>query len=260
MNSSRSVIKAHQVVFSIDDYEVIGQKGSTFRDLPPVELKSNLPPPSADGPDGPQPDNEAQQATLLAVAQGQQILRQAREQAAETTIQARQEGLAAAEAEAGQLLLSAKGVLDEVQTWRETMLAGSEQAALNLVAAIARIIFGESLALDAGALKSAFARALAEAKPLGDLRIHVHPDDTDLLDPHWPQQQSAQIGQRLELVPDPAVRRGGCLVEGQYGSVDARVETQMQVALDAVFAASPAVAPGDAPAVPLPRIAVGAEA
>lgn len=261
MNSSRSVIKAQQVVFCTDDCQVITSTMDRFRELPSVELQSGPLSSSADDPDGPRRDIEAQQTTLLAVAEGQQILRQAREQAAEITIQARLEGLTAAEAEAGQLLLSTKGVYDEVQTWRESVLAGSEKAALDLVAAVAHIIFGESLVLDAETLKAAFARALAEAKPLGDLRIHVHPDDAALLDPHWPQQQSALIGQHLELVPDPAVRRGGCLVEGQYGMVDARVETQMQVAFDAVFAASPmAATPGDAPAIQLPRIAVGAEA
>ncbi|MBI3761201.1 MAG: hypothetical protein HY260_04985 [Chloroflexi bacterium] len=277
MNSSRSrVIRAHQVVLCADDYEVIAPAAPALRHWPSAEAAGQSTPlPFVDTPAGPaiSPQvGEVQQALLTAaVAQGQQVLwqsrreaaeivRQAKEEAAEIAQQARQAGLAAAEAETGELLFSAKGVYDEVRAWRESMLAAGEEAVLSLVAAVAHIIFGEGLALDAGTLKSAFARALAEAKPLGDLRVHVHPDDDALLDPHWPQQQSALIGQRLELVPDPAVRRGGCLVEGQYGSVDARVETQMQVALDAVFAASPAAAPGDAPAVPLPRIGSSAEA
>ncbi len=197
----------------------------------------------------------AHQAILgAAVAQAQQILQNARQQAAElmqsaeaqvteASRQAREEARKEIEAETGHLLLTAQGVLDEVRAWRDSYLRQSERPVLDLLLRIGRQIFGHGLTLDQPTLHSAFERALAEAKPLGHLRIHVHPDDAALLDPHWPEQQAARLNQHLELVPDPNLRRGGCLVEGEYGAVDARVETQLRLAQEALEAVAP-----DAPA------------
>lgn len=244
MSLSRSVIKASQVQV---------QPGAFGYSRPATPAAAPPPQPTPAPAPAALDLNSAQQSLLTAaVAQSQEILEKARaqaaemlqaarDQAAEITRQARAAGLEAAEAEAGHLLLSAKGVLDEVQVWREQLAAGSERMVLELVIDIARALFGEGWALEAPALKAAFAHALAEARPLGDLRVHVHPDDAVVLGPHWPEQQSAQLGQHLELVPDAAIRRGGCLVEGDFGAVDARVETQLQLAIEALV--EPAEAP-----------------
>jgi flagellar assembly protein FliH len=173
---------------------------------------------------------QAAEFEQLANEQAEEVVRVAKEQAAEVTRQARREGFEAAEADAGQLLLAAQGVLDEVRAWRSSMFAQSERAVLDLVAHIAKVIFGEGVALPREALEAAFGRALTEARPLGNLRVRVHPSDAAVLSPTW-AQQAAPTGQRLELVPDENIRRGGCLVEGESGMVDARVETQQQLAL-----------------------------
>lgn len=256
MSSSRNVIKAN--VVRVDRIEILSSRPEAAPPAvveaapppPPLPRPAPPPPPEPAPAPAPQPQpldmNHAQQSLLTAaVAQSQEILekarsqaaelvRNARDQAAEVTQQAHQAGLAAAEAESSRLLLAARGVLDEVQTWRERLAAGSERQVLELVIDVARALFGEGWTLEPEALQAAFARALAEARPLGDLRVHVHPDDAALLGPRWPEQQSSQIGQHLELVPDPVIRRGGCLVEGDYGAVDARVETQLQLAVEAL--------------------------
>jgi flagellar assembly protein FliH len=251
MSLSRSVIKAPKV--RVDRMVTLTSRPEGLEPLAPPALPQLAPLPAAIPtmpPAEPQPldMNRAQQSLLTeAVAQSQEILEKARgqaaellkaarDQAAEITRQAHQAGLTAAEAESSRLLLAARGVLDEVQTWRDRLSAGSERQVLELVVDVARSLFGEGWTLEAEALHAAFARALAEARPLGDLRVHVHPDDAALLGPRWPEQQSSQIGQHLELVPDPVIRRGGCLVEGDFGAVDARVETQLQLAVEALTA------------------------
>ncbi|MBP7690319.1 MAG: hypothetical protein KA764_00295 [Anaerolineales bacterium] len=244
MSLSRSVIKARQI--RLDRPELGGNYPAA---APPPAPAASAPAPVAPPAPAPAPAldlNTAQQSLLTAsVAQSHEILdkarvqaaellQAAREQAAEVTRQAHLAGLDAAEAEAGRLLLAARGVLDEVQAWRERLAAGSQRQVLELVVDIARTLFGEGWTLGTEPLQAAFARALAEARPLGDLRVHVHPDDATLLGPRWPEQQTSQLGQHLELVPDAAIRRGGCLVEGDFGVVDARVETQLQLAVEAL--------------------------
>jgi flagellar assembly protein FliH len=116
--------------------------------------------------------------------------------------------------------------VDEIHAWRESMLTQSEAAVLNLVTDIARTMFGNGLVLEPDVLRDTFTRALSEAKQLGDLLVHLHPADVTILDRAWVENQTASRAARIELVPDPAIRRGGCLVEGQFGQVDARVETK----------------------------------
>lgn len=175
---------------------------------------------------------QAQQAVQAAREQAAEIVRTAREEAAAVTAQAKLDGQQAADAEAAQLLLAAHGVLDEVQAWRADLLSRSETAVIDLVAAVARRIFGQGLTLPPEVLQAAFSRALAESKPLGALRMHVHPEDATALGPQWAAAEQASSGQGLELVADPSIRRGGCLLESDSGQVDARVDRQLQVVLD----------------------------
>jgi len=163
-----------------------------------------------------------------AAAQAQELLAAAEQAAAAVHQQARQAGLAAARAEMSERLHTAQVVLEEVQAWRNGLLAESEAAVLDLVLRIARKMFSQGIDLDQTTLRQAFQRALTETRPLGNLRLHLHPGDAETLGPLWAPQQSTLQGQHLELVPDPAITRGGCCVEGQYGSVDARVETQLE--------------------------------
>jgi len=180
----------------------------------------------------------ADEIIYRAEGQASQITQQAYAQAAEIAQRARQEGLEAARAETAELLQVAAAVVEQVKAWRDDLFSQGEMMMLRLVIEIAQTLFGDGLPLDAEVLGQAFSRALAEAKTLGDLRVYVHPQDAALLGPHWVQQQTVLSGQRIELVPSEVIKRGGCYVEGQFGSVDARVETQFQLIKDALLGKS----------------------
>ncbi len=158
-----------------------------------------------------------------------EILGQAEAQADRVYDEARHQGVAAAETETANLLGAAKAMVDEIAAWKENQIAQGESMMLRLVIDIAQSIFGTGVPLDPETLCQAFGRALAEAKPLGSLRIYLHPDDAEALGPRWGKQQAALSGQNIELVPSEIIKRGGCFIEGQYGSVDARVDTQFQL-------------------------------
>lgn len=177
---------------------------------------------------------ERQRLLAQAHAEAQQIVAEAQAQRDAFIIDARSEGHNAAEEETRQVLLTAQGVLDEVQVWREQIRRAAEGDVINLVKHALNLILGEIGAPHPDALKAAFQRALNEARPLGALRVHLHPEDAELLGPHWPAQVESQIGQSLVLVPDTIVHRGGCLIEGEHGSVDARIETQATLVAEAL--------------------------
>ena len=167
-------------------------------------------------------------------AEAQQILAEAQAQREAFVNDARTEGHGVAEEETRQVLLTAQGVLDEVHAWREQIQRTAEADVIDLVKRALNLLLGEIGTPHPDALKAAFQRALNEARPLGALRVHLHPDDAALLGPHWPAQMEGQIGQSLLLVPDSIVHRGGCLIEGEHGSVDARIETQATLVAEAL--------------------------
>ncbi len=179
---------------------------------------------------------ERERAVLLAQAQAeaQAIVHTAEAQREAFVEAARREGLAAAEQETSHILLTAQGVLDEARAWHDQLQRQAESEVLALAVRVFKLLLGETFILDPDMLKNNFHRALTEARPLGTLRVHMHPDDAELLGPHWPTQVAHQMGQPLTLIADPTVRRGGCLIEGEHGTVDARLETQLDVAIDAL--------------------------
>lgn len=207
-----------KVIKSSEDHD-------TTQEWLPDELETEVPPPI----DHLELDIATAEESLLGEArrQAQKLFKETQDSVAEITRQAYQEGQLAAQQEASQLLLTAQGIYHEILAWRGDILAQSEAVVFDLLMQISRKLFGEGMELEDKLLKDTFEEALAHAKPLGDLRIHVHPQDVEILGPHWPDLQAGMRGQKLELVPDDSIRRGGCLIEGQSGSVDARVETQL---------------------------------
>jgi flagellar biosynthesis/type III secretory pathway protein FliH len=168
-------------------------------------------------------------------AEAEQVLLEAQAQADSVRDAAQVEGRRLAEEETHAQLLAVQAVLTETHAWRERMIADSENIVLELVRDMATALFSDGLALEDDVLRTAFARAMTEARAIGNLRIHVHPDDAMALGSEWWQQQQSMLGgQRVELVASETVKRGGCLIEGEFGSVDARVETQLKTAMQAL--------------------------
>lgn len=77
--------------------------------------------------------------------------------------------------------------------------------------------------------------AIRRAADRERLLVHVNPDDLDTVREAAPGM-AARIGgiARLDVVEDPRVPRGGCIVETPGGDVDARIATQMSRMLEAL--------------------------
>lgn len=177
----------------------------------------------------------AEQIIAQAKSEAERILTEAQEQANLIHRQAYADGQAAANAEAQGMLKVARAIVDEVQKWKENLFEEGELMMLRLIIEIAQTIFGDGLPLDPDTLGQAFTRALSQAKSLGDLRIYLHPEDAAVLSAHWDKLQGVTAGQKVELIPSDMIKRGGCYIEGQYGTVDARVETQFQLVTEALL-------------------------
>jgi flagellar assembly protein FliH len=172
---------------------------------------------------------QAEQIIEHARSQATEILMQARSSANEELRRAQQQGFADARSQAESMLEMLATVVAETQNWQSNMIRHSERMVLSVVKDITDRLFGGGFVLDQATLGLAFERALTEAKSLGDLRVRAHPDDLAMLGEIWPAHQTSLRGQHIEMIPDLDIQRGGCFIDGQFGSVDGRLDAQMRL-------------------------------
>lgn len=144
---------------------------------------------------------------------------------------ARQQGRDEARAELGQALEAAKKMVAEVEAWQAELAAQGENILVDMLKDIARKMFGEGVKLDPETLHAHLTQVMDNARGLGVLKIFLNPNDARLLDPAWGEQQMLSLGEQVKIVPAGNILRGGCLVKGNVGTVDARVETQLEAIL-----------------------------
>lgn len=163
--------------------------------------------------------------------------RRHQEQAAQLLADAEQRGLEQGErkAEAAQALAQEKAdatakeqaarlaqVLDSLMAARPALLEQSGDMVVEVVHAAVCRLLGETGATRA-AVQATVQAVLREAHDTEQLRVRVHPKDLDLL-----RSLYGSGDQRIALQADMTVELGGCLVETAHGTLDARLELQLQ--------------------------------
>jgi len=99
---------------------------------------------------------------------------------------------------------------------------------VRLAIAVARQIVGRELNSDEEAVKRVIGKALDEMGRSGRVVARVSPEDAPILREAIKQDQwTAPPLVELEIVADASVSRGGCVLESDYGQVDATIETQV---------------------------------
>jgi flagellar biosynthesis/type III secretory pathway protein FliH len=99
---------------------------------------------------------------------------------------------------------------------------------------ISQTMFGEGVQLDANALQVNLNRIMEHAQRLGDLNILLNPRDAHLLDTSWSEYQFLITGNKVRIIPSEKITPGGCVVKGNMGMVDGRVETQLASVLSTI--------------------------
>jgi len=182
---------------------------------------------------------EAMSLIQQAQAQAAEILRRAEEEAGQIRLRAAdeleamrqsgyQEGLAQAQEEMREALQACAELIAEAKAWKQNLTTSSEGIVLEMIREMAVTLFGEGVALDDQALQLNLNRIVEQASTLGELKIYLNPKDAACLDPEWKEYQALVLGHKVQVIPAEGITRGGCYIQGQYGAVDARVETQLR--------------------------------
>lgn len=150
------------------------------------------------------------------------IIQQAEQQAHEVREEAYQEGYRAGFAELNQRLLDAG-------ERRDRALAEAESDILRLAVKIAEKIIGHEIQSDPSTLAEIVRTALGHAQRSQTLTIRVNPADLPTLQICRNQLDQSAGARALDLVADPGVSVGGCVIETESGTIDAQLETQLRV-------------------------------
>lgn len=175
---------------------------------------------------------QAEEIILAAQAQSDDLLLQAQDEIDEQKKTGYQQGWTEAQTKAEDAVKAARKMFEEIEAWKTEFISGSEQILVEMLKDISRKMFGDGAKLDHQALHSNLNRILENARGLGPLKIFLNPNDAKLLDPYWSEQQMLILGEQVKIVPSSNVLPGGCLIKGNIGTVDARVETQLDTILN----------------------------
>lgn len=113
---------------------------------------------------------------------------------------------------------------------REARLQELEREALQVALMAAERIVGESIARDPQLGVRMVGELFARVRRATRVSVRVHPDDAPALE-RARDQLCAGLDAAdpvVEIVIDPDVRRGGCVVHSDVGSLDARLEVQLE--------------------------------
>ncbi len=101
-----------------------------------------------------------------------------------------------------------------------------EPQVIELAMTVAGRVVERELAADPELVVDVVRAALDAAVSLPVVRVRVHPADEPILAAAWASQGSTG-GAPVELVADPTIQRGGCLIDTASGLVDAQPRTRL---------------------------------
>jgi type III secretion protein L len=176
-------------------------------------------------------ESRAEARRILADAQreAEELRERAAAEAREMREAAYREGLETALAELNDALL-------EAQERRDAALAGAERDLLRLAVKLAEKIIGREIGRDDATLADIVSAALRNARQQESLTVRVNPSDLPRVQAHRERLDPSGRARFIDLVPDPRVGQGGCVIEGESGTVDARLDTQLRVLERALLA------------------------
>lgn len=128
----------------------------------------------------------------------------------------------------GELIELQNGVLKSLNATITTVTTDCEDAMIALALEIAGKLVAD-MPLTTEMVEAAVREALASVEQHSKLTVLLNPMDYELL-----QTANAPIlltdlgGERMTFQPSPQVTRGGCMIQTNFGIVDARRETKLQ--------------------------------
>jgi len=140
----------------------------------------------------------------------------------------RQEGYADGKVEVTRLIERTQTVLERAQDKRGDILAETEQEVINLVLLMTRKVVKIIADNQREVIISNVEQALRKVRDRGNILIHVNLADLQLTTEHTKEFiQMLEGVKSIQVVEDSSVDPGGCVIETDFGEIDARIASQL---------------------------------
>ncbi len=193
-------------------------------------------------------ESEAAQIVEKAKAEAAQIVAEAQTQHDKIVADARQEGFdqGSAEgyekgkAEVERLIERMHKVLEAVMQRREEILQDTETQIVELVILMARKVIKILSENQKNVIMANTVAALRKVKTRGNVTLRVNIEDVKLTTAHAEEFiQHVENVQGITVQEDSAVEKGGCIVETDFGAIDARISSQLTELENKILEVSP---------------------
>ncbi len=139
-----------------------------------------------------------------------------------------EEGRAEGRRELEEAVGSLTSLMEELAGYKERLFLEAREQVLDLCLTLVGRLLGPLVEADEQAVLRVAERALQALSDRETLTIRVHPEDLRCVVEAKPRILATFDGiHRLTVMEDPAVKRGGCLVQTPSAEIDARLETQL---------------------------------
>jgi flagellar assembly protein FliH len=183
----------------------------TLPQMPPPVVEAQLP---ADAPADVTPAEH--QARLAGLE---------REAFAKGYAQGERAGLEAGAKRTEAMLRRIAQTLEELGRLRKAIIRDTERQMVQLALALARRLVHREVSMDPTLVAAMAHVALERLGDAAPATIKLHPDDFAVISG---QRGTAWEGAQVTILPDPAVTRGGCVVESDFGTVDGQIDAQFE--------------------------------
>ncbi|GHV50993.1 flagellar assembly protein FliH [Spirochaetia bacterium] len=143
-------------------------------------------------------------------------------------IAGREEGFAEGKAEADRLVERVQTVLERAQGQRAQILEETEQQIVDLVLLMTRKVVKIISETQKDVVRANVTAALQKVKGRGNIIIRVNMADVKLTTEHVNNFiQKIEGVQGIQVAEDSTVDPGGCIIETDFGEIDARISSQL---------------------------------
>jgi flagellar assembly protein FliH len=181
----------------------------------PVVVEAPPPPKVAPAAAAPEPITQDQKEHLAALE---------REAFTKGYAQGERAGLEAGGKRAEAMLRRVAQTLEELAGLRTTLMQQSERQMVQLALTLARRIVGREIALDPELIAAMAHVAITKLGTANPATIRLHPEDYTIVARDGERWAGAQV----TVIPDPSIARGGCMVESDFGCIDASLDRQFE--------------------------------
>ncbi len=191
--------------------------------------------------------DQAQVAKTNAEAEAADVLKKANEEAAAIIAQAQEEkqkihdeayktgfdegrekGYEEGNLEAQRLIDRLHVILDRIMDKRQEILDNTEQQIVELVLLMARKVVKVISENQRNVVMSNVLQALRKVKGRGDVIVRVNLADVKLTTEHTKDfMRAVENIQNITVAEDSSIDRGGCIIETDFGAIDARISSQL---------------------------------